>query len=1264
MKRQLNVVASCGLLILTLILAFGLASTALATPYFLISSEAQWHNALSLGQVRAVELPEWDFYMHQWNAFLMEGDPYPPTEFLHAELYTWSEPYQFIEGPGLVMVWRDHTGTPGEYSSAWKYDYQLDPDLTNCTINVTVTAPQFDQFGNQITNVSLGIQDINGAVRSWYWNTGPGGPIPWNVPVTVTINTSIMGLAAATPLATGFASNPGFQLVNSLFFIVDESARWVGGPMPIPPPGQQMPGMWNYWHNLIVTPNIPPKDPRPVKWSQPPVEAQPGLRPPVFLGWDEVSNYMWSPIMADDWMCEDNRPVTGFHWWGSFLNWDQPYPPNMPHGFHIGIWTDVPKSADNPFSHPGKLVWETICHEFEWNFAGFDKDPRGLTQNEACFQFSQILRPEEYFYQEPGPNGQNVYWLSIAALYEEQVAFPWGWKTRPHFFNDDAVRIFGVKPQWPPVVGSTWDRGVPVEWPDGVTWDLAFELFTEDVQPDELDWGDAPPPYPTLAAAGGAHHLIKPGFFLGAAVDAEPDGQPHPQALGDDLNGIDDEDGVTFLTPLIPGQPATVSVVAAVPGKLDGWIDFSANGSWSDPGEYVFPGVPLAAGANVLTFIVPPSTAPATTFARFRFSSVGGLPPFGPAPDGEVEDYEVQIGYKWVQWPDLEPTGIDVNATEPYILADDFLCTATGPITDIRIWGSWLHDVLPEQGPHNVIFRLSIHKDIPASQSPTGYSMPGEVLWHREFLPGQFGLHPYAEQIMEGWMDPPERYEFPGDHVCWQYDFHVEEGMFIQQGSPERPVVYWLDVQALVLDQKAKFGWKTSKDHWNDDAVWGQGIEPYMGPWWELRYPPGHQMQGQSIDLAFAIGSQTRPGRLTVMQNHPIADHFWWQGGDPDNEMLSLMVCADPFEGVLWNSITLQASGTGNDATDITAVKVWLDNNNNAQVDPGDTLVGSGVYPVDNGTVTITLTPSPLIPAGGCVPALVSYTMGASGVWNRTYRFDVTGASGTGQASGAAVPVDIVPNPIPSAKKVVGIKPIPIALTKLPPVGTRVLVADKEITADFTQPAMPPPWNWFYIEETNRSAGIGVIQPLSAIPGPLNVGDRVSVLGTTVLMHGGTELMIKADHVIITPHSPEVTPLGMSNRWTGGGAFGMQPAVVDNAIATGLPRLCAGLNNVGSLLRTWGRVTGYGGVTLGGGNWVDVFWMDDGSSLYDGYPTTTGTPSRGIAVALPSGATMPPTGYWAVTGILKAVPNPGGDPVRLLVPRDYAVDMTNYPMPP
>ncbi|MBU1949202.1 MAG: hypothetical protein KJ927_10855 [Candidatus Eisenbacteria bacterium] len=394
--------------------------------------------------------------------------------------------------------------------------------------------------------------------------------------------------------------------------------------------------------------------------------------------------------------------------------------------------------------------------------------------------------------------------------------------------------------------------------PDGEVED--YQVFIEQ-PPEELDLGDAPDPtYPTLLASAGASHLIVPNIFLGALIDAEPDGQPDPAALGDDNAGLPDEDGVFFSTPLIPGQIATIIVTASAPGFLDAWIDWEVDGSWA--GNALFAAsYNLLPGPNTINFGVPAVAAPGTmTFARFRYSTAGGLPFTGWAPDGEVEDYRVVIEdqpqtYKWEQRPDLDITGIDIHATEPFILADDFLCNDTGYITTIGIWGSWLDDFIPfHEDPSAVRFILSIHADIPAEQNPDGYSIPGEPLWAHDFDPGMFSVEPYASGIEEGYMVPPDDYLFPADWTCWYYEFHIDPSMaFLQLGTPEQPIVYWLDVQALPLDINARFGWKTSVEHWNDDAVWGTGYEPYPGPWRDLIYPPQHPWIGESIDLAFRI---------------------------------------------------------------------------------------------------------------------------------------------------------------------------------------------------------------------------------------------------------------------------------------------------------------------------------------------------------------------------------------------------------------------------
>ncbi|MFC1647471.1 GEVED domain-containing protein [Patescibacteria group bacterium] len=159
------------------------------------------------------------------------------------------------------------------------------------------------------------------------------------------------------------------------------------------------------------------------------------------------------------------------------------------------------------------------------------------------------------------------------------------------------------------------------------------------------DFGDAPDPtYPTLLASGGAFHTILPGIYLGASIDSEPDGQPDPFALGDDaFDGNDDEDGVTFMSPLIPATPATIDVVASAPGFVEGWIDFNADGTWATPGDQIMFAVPVVPGLNTIPIIVPPTATPGPTYARFRYSTVPALPFMGPAPDGEVEDYLVDI---------------------------------------------------------------------------------------------------------------------------------------------------------------------------------------------------------------------------------------------------------------------------------------------------------------------------------------------------------------------------------------------------------------------------------------------------------------------------------------------------------------------------------------------------------------------------------------------------------------------------------------------
>ena len=217
----------------------------------------------------------------------------------------------------------------------------------------------------------------------------------------------------------------------------------------------------------------------PLKWSQPPTFNPDSLYPDCFWGWDELSEYFGPQIVADDWLCDDPRPITDIHWWGSYQRWNGDMPPNIvPDQFHIGIWTDVPVGID-PFSHPGMMIWEWMVDLADLNerSVGCDFHPGFMDEIDTCFRYDFIIPESEWFYQE---EPSTIYWVSISALYLSTPDYQWGWKTREHFYNDDAVRIFFPTN---PVPGDEYYEGEPIEYPPGTSWDMAFVLTTIDLQP-------------------------------------------------------------------------------------------------------------------------------------------------------------------------------------------------------------------------------------------------------------------------------------------------------------------------------------------------------------------------------------------------------------------------------------------------------------------------------------------------------------------------------------------------------------------------------------------------------------------------------------------------------------------------------------------------------------------------------------------------------------------------------------------------------------
>ena len=186
---------------------------------------------------------------------------------------------------------------------------------------------------------------------------------------------------------------------------------------------------------------------------------------------------------------------------------------------------------------------------------------------------------------------------------------------------------------------------------------------------------------------------------------------------------------------------------------------------------------------------------------------------------------------KWLRQPynSFYGTGVRVDDFDGVsrLIADDFECTQTGPITQVYLWGSWDYDSGSGSPPGSVKnFKLYIFSDDPVGDGPSKdddpdneYSKPLKVLWTGDF--NEFAVKEYST-IKETYFWDPYKSYLGNSNRIWQYVINIpEETAFNQQGSEDRPKVYWLGVVADVDGEAPDFGWNTTdpKSHWNDAAV-------------------------------------------------------------------------------------------------------------------------------------------------------------------------------------------------------------------------------------------------------------------------------------------------------------------------------------------------------------------------------------------------------------------------------------------------------------
>jgi hypothetical protein len=109
--------------------------------------------------------------------------------------------------------------------------------------------------------------------------------------------------------------------------------------------------------------------------------------------------------------------------------------------------------------------------------------------------------------------------------------------------------------------------------------------------------------------------------------------------------------------------------------------------------------------------------------------------------------------------------------------------------------------------------------------------------------------------------------------------------------------------------------------------------------------------------------------------------------------MLHLELSAGQLEAIRLQGVTVRATGSGNDATELGAITLWRDTDGNGFVDMGEAQAAAGTFAADNGTVTFAPTAEPAIAAGTTAWYLVTADLRATVMPGSTFQLDVSPAA-------------------------------------------------------------------------------------------------------------------------------------------------------------------------------------------------------------------------------------------------------------------------------
>ena len=267
-------------------------------------------------------------------------------------------------------------------------------------------------------------------------------------------------------------------------------------------------------------------------------------------------------------------------------------------------------------------------------------------------------------------------------------------------FDQYAIRIV-PQPGWeitaPVLGGALEDQAYHIEiLPGASVAGLTFGVRNTFAD----DYGDLPSSY---EGSSPARHGIFPGHSLGKLIDGEAGPQPTADASGDNMEGMQDEDGLLNAGSILieANKPYILNIEVSQASLgllyLQGWVDYNNDGDFLDPGEHLQfldpqTGLPISTGngngrqitltqtVTQLMVMAPANIEANELAARFRYSEMtwDGVSRFnrpnGAAVFGEVEDYILSS----------QPTNITVLPP----LAGDYDGNGIVDTGDYQLWKS------------------------------------------------------------------------------------------------------------------------------------------------------------------------------------------------------------------------------------------------------------------------------------------------------------------------------------------------------------------------------------------------------------------------------------------------------------------------------------------------------------------------------------------------------------------------------------------------